>query len=131
MLKIYISCGIIASFNLLLSVVSLSNTPNKIQALTKDKLSTDAFPTNGKLLEIALNTPIKGINKMDIENAVETDSGLQYVKIKERIIDFLSKSQTVTEHCMKILENGKNFYNSGNCGLSFSFEIAVRQVVEG
>ena len=46
---------------------------------------------------------------MDIENTVKTNSRFQYVKIKERIRDFLSKVQTVTEHYMEILEHRKNF----------------------
>ncbi|MGP0130347.1 MAG: hypothetical protein ACTMUB_03720 [cyanobacterium endosymbiont of Rhopalodia musculus] len=39
------------------------NTPDKIQAITESKLSTVASPTNGELLQIALNTSIKGIHQ--------------------------------------------------------------------
>ncbi|YAI82646.1 MAG: hypothetical protein ACQJCO_03515 [cyanobacterium endosymbiont of Rhopalodia sterrenbergii] len=107
MLKIYIWFGIITAFSLLLSVLSLFNTPYKIQAVREGKLSMIASSTNGELSQIALNTLIKGINKMELENTIETDSGLQYVKIKEGIKDFLSKSQTVTAHHMETLKNEK------------------------
>ncbi|WP_119260324.1 hypothetical protein [cyanobacterium endosymbiont of Rhopalodia gibberula] len=84
------------------------NTPKKIQAITEGKLSMIVSLTSREFLQIALNTLIKGINEMELDNAVETDSGLQYVKIKEGIRDFRSKGQTVREHQTETLENRKN-----------------------
>lgn len=128
---IYISFGIVTAFSSLLLVGSLFNTLGKTRATIKSLSSVIASPTNGELSQTALDTSSKEINKVDLENVVKTNSGLQYIEIKEGTGDFPSKGQTVTVHYTGTLENGKKFDSSHDRGQPFSFKIGVGQVIAG
>jgi peptidylprolyl isomerase len=71
--------------------------------------------------------------KMDLnlENAVTTASGLQYIDVKEGEGESPQKGQTVTVHYTGTLENGKKFDSSRDRGQPFSFTIGVGQVIKG
>ena len=128
---IYISFGIVTAFSLSLLVGSLFNTLDKTRATIKSPSSVIVSPKNGKLSQTALDTSSKEINKVDLENVVKTNSGLQYIEIKEGTGDFPNKGKTVTVHYIGTLENGKKFDSSHDRGQPFSFKIGVGQVVEG
>ncbi len=131
MREIYISFGIIAAFSLLLLVGSLFNTSDKTQAIAQSAPSEIVSPTKGELSPLALDTSSKEINKMDLENAVTTDSGLKYIEIEEGTGESPTKGKTVTVHYTGTLENGKKFDSSRDRGQPFPFKIGVGQVIKG
>ncbi|WP_323302784.1 FKBP-type peptidyl-prolyl cis-trans isomerase [Crocosphaera sp. UHCC 0190] len=133
MREILISFGIIATCSLLLllsSVFSSPKQPTAIAATLKGELTENTSQITPETL-LSLNITNKELTKMDLENAVETPSGLKYVEVKEGDGASPTKGQTVTVHYTGTLENGKKFDSSRDRGQPFSFKIGVGQVIKG
>lgn len=128
MREILISFGIIAAFSLLLLLSSVFSNSDKQTAIASPGDATDLSLKDAL---VALNLDDKELNDMDLENAVETDSGLKYVDIKEGEGESPTPGQTVTVHYTGTLENGKKFDSSRDRNKPFSFKIGVGQVIKG
>ncbi|MEM9539152.1 MAG: FKBP-type peptidyl-prolyl cis-trans isomerase [Cyanobacteria bacterium P01_E01_bin.42] len=135
MKAILISIGAIALFGSILAIalfmgngeeaVSSQNPANSAAigeatgTLTAEESSTDAsdlLPTQENVTE---------------ENTITTESGLQYVVIKEGVGDPPKSGDTVVVHYTGTLENGTKFDSSRDRGQPFSFKIGIGQVIKG
>ncbi|MEA5534376.1 FKBP-type peptidyl-prolyl cis-trans isomerase [Crocosphaera sp. XPORK-15E] len=133
MREILISFGLIAACSLLLllsSVFSSPKQPTAIAATLKGELTENITQITPETL-LTLNITNKELTKMDLENTVETPSGLKYVEVKEGDGASPTTGKTVTVHYTGTLENGKKFDSSRDRGQPFSFKIGVGQVIKG
>ncbi|MGK7923663.1 MAG: FKBP-type peptidyl-prolyl cis-trans isomerase, partial [Spirulina sp.] len=65
------------------------------------------------------------------ENVMTTESGLQYVVIKEGVGDPPATGATVVVHYTGTLEDGTKFDSSRDRNQPFSFKIGIGQVIKG
>ncbi|MDB9315578.1 FKBP-type peptidyl-prolyl cis-trans isomerase [Spirulina sp. CS-785/01] len=65
------------------------------------------------------------------EEVITTDSGLQYVEIKEGVGASPEPGQTVVVHYTGKLEDGSKFDSSRDRGQPFSFKIGAGRVIKG
>ncbi|MEM8778549.1 MAG: FKBP-type peptidyl-prolyl cis-trans isomerase [Cyanobacteria bacterium P01_G01_bin.49] len=130
MREILISFGIIAAFSLLLLLSSVFGNPNKQTAIASSA-QKEITETSLKETLLSLNIADKELSEMDLENAVETSSGLKYIQVKEGDGESPTTGQTVTVHYTGTLEDGKKFDSSRDRGQPFSFKIGVGQVIKG
>lgn len=125
MREIFISVGVVAFFGVVL-LFGLVFQPNPSANAIAGQLSTEN-PSS-----VAQTTTIKqDTQDMDLENAVTTDSGLEYIDITEGTGASPKQGQTVIVHYTGTLENGSKFDSSRDRGEPFSFKIGVGQVIKG
>lgn len=89
---------------------------------------TDTAPAPTTITE---NNNLIASNIMSDANTVTTDSGLQYVEIKEGTGETPKAGQTVVVHYTGTLTDGKKFDSSVDRGQPFSFKLGVGQVIKG
>ena len=77
------------------------------------------------------NLPQETTIAMDLSNAVTTESGLQYIVVKEGDGATPQKGNNVTVHYTGTLEDGTKFDSSRDRNQPFSFKIGVGQVIKG
>ena len=65
------------------------------------------------------------------EKVIKTDSGLQYVELKEGDGTAAKKGDTVEVHYTGWLKDGKKFDSSKDRGQPFSFKLGGGQVIKG
>jgi len=117
MKEIFISFVVVATFGVLLILSSLLGLGTPSEAI--------AAPTS----VIYVND--KEINKMDLEKAVTTPSGLKYIDEVVGTGAEPAKGQTVVVHYVGTLENGTKFDSSRDRNSPFSFKIGVQEVIGG
>lgn len=133
MREILISFGVIVACGLIL-VFSVFFTNSKAQKSIAAEVNVPQVVDNQvpQQAEKLLATNIK-VNKenIDMDNAIKTSSGLQYIDIQEGNGASPSKGQTVVVHYTGTLEDGKKFDSSRDRNQPFSFKIGVGQVIKG
>ncbi|GAC1461873.1 MAG: hypothetical protein NVS2B14_09820 [Chamaesiphon sp.] len=90
--------------------------------------TTNLAADNIKLMAMNTNS---GNNETTSDKVVTTDSGLQYIELKEGNGENPKKGQTVIVHYTGTLENGKKFDSSRDRNQPFSFKLGVGQVIKG
>jgi peptidylprolyl isomerase len=137
MKAILISVGAIAAFGVILAIALL--TGNGEEAISSQATN----PTDSSTTEVTTGTltpeesladasdllPIQ--ENVSEENAVTTESGLQYVVIKEGVGESPKRGDTVVVHYTGTLEDGSKFDSSRDRGQPFSFKIGIGQVIKG
>ena len=137
MKEILISLGVVLACVVLLVVAQL--TTGKSSALA-DELAktqpvavvsnTNANLTVGDTKLIAVNTNSENEPTAGTE-AVTTESGLQYIDMKEGDGATPKQGQTVVVHYTGTLEDGTKFDSSRDRNRPFSFKLGVGQVIKG
>lgn len=124
MKEVLISLGVVLFFCGLLIVSSIFNKGEpQSQAIAANL--TNPSPT------LAASPINQETNKMNLENAIETPSGLKYIDTEEGTGDSPTKGKTVTVHYTGTLTDGSSFDSSVKRGQPFSFVIGVGQVIKG
>lgn len=77
------------------------------------------------------NTIAENIMAQDNEEIITTDSGLQYIVLKEGNGASPNKGQTVVVHYTGTLEDGTKFDSSRDRNQPFQFKVGVGQVIKG
>jgi peptidylprolyl isomerase len=127
MKEILISFSVVVFCGLLLLVTSLFNNGNKQEAIASElKQEQPAIMTVASKANLEKET-----SKMNLENAVTTDSGLKYIDLTEGDGPTPTAGQKVTVHYTGTLENGSKFDSSRDRGRPFDFNIGVGQVIKG
>jgi peptidylprolyl isomerase len=133
MKEILISFVVIVACGLLLILSSVFNS-NKSEAIASEVTPNQPAVTqenSSQQPELLATNLEKETNKMDLENAVTTTSGLKYIDIQEGEGESPSKGQKVTVHYTGTLENGQKFDSSRDRERPFTFTIGVGQVIKG
>jgi peptidylprolyl isomerase len=141
MKEIIISFGVIVVFGVLLLVsavfTNIGNQEAIASPLTPEQVAITP-PTSSPSGQIEPSTLIamdrnstQENKTMNLENAITTPSGLQYIDIQGGDGATPSKGQTVTVHYTGTLEDGSKFDSSRDRGRPFSFAIGVGQVIKG
>jgi peptidylprolyl isomerase len=136
MKAILISVGTIAAFGLILAIALLMGKGD--EAISSGSIN----PTDSPATAVATGTLTpedSTVESSDVpqtkenvnEEIITTESGLQYVVIKEGVGDSPSKGQKVVVHYTGTLEDGTKFDSSRDLGTPFSFTIGVGQVIKG
>ncbi|MBD2194944.1 MULTISPECIES: FKBP-type peptidyl-prolyl cis-trans isomerase [Calothrix] len=89
---------------------------------------TDTAPAPTTITE---NNNLIASNIMSDANTVTTDSGLQYVELKEGTGETPKKGQTVVVHYTGTLTDGTKFDSSRDRGQPFSFPLGLGRVIKG
>jgi peptidylprolyl isomerase len=117
MREIFLSFVVIVGFGLLLilsNILGISTPPTAIAS---------PVPVT------STNSPDS--NKMNLDQAVTTASGLQYIDETVGTGASPSKGQNVVVHYTGTLEDGSKFDSSRDRNQPFSFKIGVGQVIKG
>ncbi len=124
MKEVLISLSVVLFFCGLLIVSSIFNKGEPQSQAIAANLTTPS-PT------LAASPINKETSKMNLENAIETPSGLKYIDTEEGTGDSPTKGKTVTVHYTGTLTDGSVFDSSVGRGQPFSFKIGVGQVIKG
>ena len=114
-------CGVV-----LLSTVIFGNSSQEKAIAVNPTETTTAQSTNSSQQETKI-----AMENIDLSQAVNTASGLQYVVVKEGDGAKPQKGNNVTVHYTGTLENGTKFDSSRDRNSPFSFKIGVGQVIKG
>ncbi|NEQ78780.1 MAG: FKBP-type peptidyl-prolyl cis-trans isomerase [Moorea sp. SIO2I5] len=137
MKQILISIGVIVAFGLLLVVAQVgmgkkSTTAGEITNTQPEVVTTanSANPDVNDKLDLAMDSSSESETNMD--QAVTTDSGLQYIDLVEGDGASPETGQTVVVHYTGTLqEDGSKFDSSRDRNSPFSFKIGIGQVIKG
>ena len=139
MREILISLGVLVVCSIVLFVAQITGGPSSAIAANQTDASTAAAeaPLNSDTLiaQSAVdlmpetNNPTEA-NPME-EEAITTESGLQYVDLVEGTGAIPQSGQRVTVHYTGTLEDGAKFDSSRDRNRPFSFTIGVGQVIKG
>ena len=134
MREILISFGVVAVCSLVLIVSIFLNVGAKSEAIAsqtgQSSSTVSTAPQSEPSNSIALGQTTS-TEKINMDNAIETDSGLKYVEITEGTGDSPTTGKKVTVHYTGTLENGTKFDSSRDRGTPFEFTIGVGQVIKG
>ncbi len=119
---VVVVCGIV-----LLSTVIFGNGSQE-KAIASNP--TNDAPATAQSTNSQQKTTI-AMDNLDLSQAVTTDSGLQYILVKEGDGATPQKGNNVTVHYTGTLENGSKFDSSRDRNQPFSFKIGVGQVIQG
>ncbi len=137
MKEILISLSIVVVCAIFLIVSSVINTnetevvASEIQPQQAMLTQPSSNQTSGQLIADADNLKPNKIMNLNLENAITTPSGLQYIQIEEGEGVIPQKGQQVTVHYTGTLENGQKFDSSRDRNQPFTFTIGVGQVIKG
>jgi peptidylprolyl isomerase len=134
--EILISFGVMAACLAFLVVAQLTNRGEAIAAnMPKAAASVTASATSTLVAQADLltqpDTPMTQSNSPNEADIVTTDSGLQYVEIKEGTGDLPKAGQTVSVHYTGTLTDGSKFDSSRDRGQPFEFRLGAGQVIKG
>lgn len=87
--------------------------------------------TAGLLVAGLLGADDKKEGKVDEAKVIKTESGLQYVDLKEGTGERARSGDTVEVHYTGWLKDGKKFDSSVDRGRPFSFRLGAGQVIKG
>ncbi len=125
--EILVSIGVVLFCGLILVVSAVFGNSSQQEAIASEIQATQNSPQL-----IAQNTNIKKeITTMDMSNAVTTDSGLQYIVVKEGDGASPKTGDRVTVHYTGTLEDGTKFDSSRDRNRPFDFKVGVGQVIKG
>lgn len=146
-LGIVIACGSLLILSSLFNVGSGQNaiaselrqdTSTITKEVTSTKAASDTSGRKAEVLEVSsgnmsslIALSDKENDRMNLENAVTTPSGLKYIVVSEGNGATPATGQTVTVHYTGTLENGEKFDSSRDRNSPFSFKIGVGQVIKG
>lgn len=140
MREILISLGVIAVCTVVLVVAQITTSMQQAKASNQNApvaveqtVSPSSTPSN-PLLSQSIAPQAQTLiaqNMTNSENVITTESGLQYVEIKEGTGASPKQGQNVTVHYTGTLTNGKKFDSSLDRNQPFSFKIGVGQVIKG
>jgi peptidylprolyl isomerase len=123
MREIMITLGVIAVFAVVLIISSLFGGGKQPEAI--------ASPINDTPPAIAVAGTTQETISMNLDKAITTDSGLQYIEVVEGTGVSPEKGQKVTVHYTGTLTDGKKFDSSKDRNQPFTFTIGVGQVIKG
>ncbi|NEO75378.1 FKBP-type peptidyl-prolyl cis-trans isomerase [Moorena sp. SIO4G3] len=136
MKQILISIGVIVAFGLLLVVAQVgmgnkSTTAGEITNTQPEVVTTanSANPDVNDKQDLAMDSSSESETNMD--QAVTTDSGLQYIDVVEGEGASPERGQTVVVHYTGTLKDGTKFDSSRDRNSPFSFRIGIGQVIKG
>lgn len=143
MREVLVSFGILVACCLLLVVSQVFTTPS--DSATAAELSQSETPTMqpqealgarpsffiADAADLLPSDADHSSEAMTEENLVTTDSGLQYVDLKEGTGAMPQAGQTVTVHYTGTLEDGTKFDSSRDRNQPFSFRLGAGQVIKG
>ncbi|NEO27725.1 MAG: FKBP-type peptidyl-prolyl cis-trans isomerase [Kamptonema sp. SIO4C4] len=141
MKPILISLSVVVVCCLLLVITLLFNSSPQQEALadeTPSELTTTEVPKEqpSQKSPLLASKPAKQSEPSEEseepqEEVITTDSGLQYVEIKEGVGASPQPGQTVVVHYTGKLEDGSKFDSSRDRGQPFSFKIGAGRVIKG
>ncbi|TVQ08005.1 MAG: FKBP-type peptidyl-prolyl cis-trans isomerase [Leptolyngbya sp. DLM2.Bin27] len=139
MREILISVGVLAACLLVLAVAQFTGPqPEALASNLGNTEVVEAAPLAEPVAQIAqaaadLDPAVTTAEADDVteETLTTTDSGLQYVDLKEGTGAMPQAGQRVTVHYTGTLEDGTKFDSSRDRGRPFTFQIGVGQVIKG
>lgn len=135
MREILISLGVVLAFGLLLIVAQLTGGKGSAYAGELSPTQPAVVTSNPNAQPPVGETNLMAMNSEGEQTtggkAVTTDSGLQYIDLKEGDGATPQTGQTVTVHYTGTLEDGTKFDSSRDRNRPFSFKIGVGQVIKG
>ena len=124
MKEILISLGVVLTCLVILVVTVIFNNNPKQTAIADELNNRPQVTINETIQESTNNTTEETIN-MTTEKVITTESGLQYVELKEGTGATPQKRQKVTVHYTGTLEDGSKFDSSRDRNSPFQFNIGV------
>ncbi len=129
--EILVSIGVVLICGLFLVGNALSGGPEDSRAIASTLTQPQATQVTTQVATAQTNTPKETLIAMDTSNAITTESGLQYIVVKEGDGATPQKGDNVTVHYTGTLEDGSKFDSSRDRNRPFSFKVGVGQVIKG
>lgn len=129
--EILVSIGVVLICGLFLVGNALFGGKASSSAIASTLSQPQTTQVSTQVATAKTNTPKETLIAMDTSNAITTESGLQYIVVKEGDGATPQTGDNVTVHYTGTLEDGSKFDSSRDRNRPFSFKVGVGQVIKG